>query len=142
MPETKTIVLLPGDHVGPEVTAEAVKVLQAVESVSSEVAFDFQQHLIGGAAIDATGVPLPDEALAAAKKAHAVLLGAVGGPKWGTGKVRPEQGLLQIREELNLYANLRPCNIISPEFAKLSPLKEENVVGTDITIVRELTGGI
>lgn len=141
-PHTKSIVVLPGDHVGAEICAEAIKVLQAVESVLESVAFDFQEHLIGGAAIDATGVPLPDEALAAAKAADAVLLGAVGGPKWGTGSVRPEQGLLKIRKELNLYANLRPCSIISPKFAALSPLKEENVVGTDIMIVRELTGGI
>lgn len=138
----KTVVVLPGDHVGPEITAEAVKVLKSIEKTLGDVSFTFENHLIGGAAIDATGVPLPDDALAAAKKADAVLLGAVGGPKWGTGQVRPEQGLLKIRKELSLYANLRPCNIISSRFAKLSPLKEENVIGTDIQIVRELTGGI
>ena len=142
MEQTKSIVVLPGDHVGPEICAEAVKVLQAVESVLEGVGFNFQEHLIGGAAIDATGSPLPDASLKAAKAADAVLLGAVGGPKWGTGSVRPEQGLLKIRKELNLYVNLRPCNIISPKFASLSPLKEENVIGTDIMIVRELTGGI
>lgn len=138
----KTVVVLPGDHVGPEITSEAVKVLKSIEKTLDGVSFTFENHLIGGAAIDATGVPLPDDALSAAKKADAVLLGAVGGPKWGTGSVRPEQGLLKIRKELSLYANLRPCNIISSRFAKLSPLKEENVVGTDIQIVRELTGGI
>lgn len=140
--QTKRIVLLPGDHCGPEVVAEAVKVLKAVESALPTVTFEFQHHLIGGAAIDAAGVPITDETLAASRKADAVLLGAVGGPKWGTGSVRPEQGLLKIRKELQLYANLRPCNIIAPKFAKLSPLKEENVLGTDIMIVRELTGGI
>ncbi|GMM51862.1 3-isopropylmalate dehydrogenase [Starmerella bacillaris] len=138
----KTIVVLPGDHVGTEITTEAVKVLKAVENSLEDVHFNFLNHLIGGAAIDATGDPLPDETLAAAKNADAVLLGAVGGPKWGTGSVRPEQGLLKIRKELNLYANLRPCSILSEKFASLSPLKSENVLGTDIMIVRELTGGI
>lgn len=138
----KTIVVLPGDHVGGEITREAVKVLKAVERALPNVTFTFEEHLVGGAAIDATGQPLPAASLEAAKKADAVLLGAVGGPKWGTGAVRPEQGLLQIRKALNLYANLRPCSIISDKFADLSPLKRDNVIGTDIMIVRELTGGI
>lgn len=139
---TKNIVLLPGDHVGTEIVGEAVKVLKAISEVKPEIQFKFENHLIGGAAIDATGVPLPKEALEAAKKADAVLLGAVGGPKWGTGKVRPEQGLLEIRKELNLYANLRPCNFASDKLLGLSPLKSEIVKGTDILIVRELVGGI
>lgn len=139
---TKNIVLLPGDHIGTEIVGEAVKVLKAISEVKPEIQFNFEHHLIGGAAIDATGVPLPDEALAAAKKADAVLLGAVGGPKWGTGAVRPEQGLLKIRKELNLYANLRPCNFASDKLLGLSPLKSEIVKGTDILIVRELVGGI
>lgn len=138
----KKIVVLSGDHVGPEVTAEAVKVLQAITEVRPNVKFEFQHHLIGGAAIDATGVPLPDESLDAAKSADAVLLGAVGGPKWGTGAVRPEQGLLKIRKELNLYANLRPCNFLSDKLIDLSPLKRKVVEGTDLLIVRELVGGI
>ncbi|CDK29050.1 unnamed protein product [Kuraishia capsulata CBS 1993] len=138
----KKIVLLAGDHVGPEVVDEAVKVLKAISEARPSVEFEFQNHLIGGAAIDATGVPLPDEALAAAKTADAILLGAVGGPKWGTGDVRPEQGLLKIRKELNLYANLRPCNFASDALLKLSPLKPEIVKGTDFTVVRELVGGI
>ncbi|KAG7881402.1 hypothetical protein KL938_003532 [Ogataea parapolymorpha] len=138
---SKNIVLLPGDHVGPEVVAEAVKVLEAVSSASG-VKFNFSKHLIGGASIDAYGVPLSDEALEAAKKADAVLLGAVGGPKWGTGTVRPEQGLLKIRKELNLYANLRPCSFASDALLKLSPLKSEIVKGTDFVVVRELVGGI
>lgn len=140
--EIKTIVILGGDHVGPEVTSEAVKVLKAISEVRSSIKFDFQEHLIGGAAIDATGSPLPDVTLDAAKNADAVLLGAVGGPKWGTGAVRPEQGLLKIRKELNLYANLRPCNFISETLYELSPLKADIVKGTDFTIVRELVGGI
>ncbi|KAL6940045.1 3-isopropylmalate dehydrogenase [Hanseniaspora vineae] len=144
MSEVKKIVVLPGDHVGQEIVNEAVKVLKAIESStkSKDVKFEFQNHLIGGAAIDATGVPLPDEALEASKKADAVLLGAVGGPKWGTGAVRPEQGLLKIRKELGLYANLRPCNFASDSLLDLSPLKPEIARGTDFIVCRELVGGI
>lgn len=140
----KTITLLPGDHVGTEVVAEAVKVLEAIAKNTpfQDLSFTFKNHLIGGAAIDATGVPLPDEALESSKNSDAVLLGAVGGPKWGTGAVRPEQGLLKIRKELGLYANLRPCNFVSESLLELSPLKAENVRGTDFTVVRELVGGI
>lgn len=129
---------------GSEVVAEAVKVLKAIESATPfhDIKFEFKNHLIGGAAIDATGSPLPDEALEAAKSSDAVLLGAVGGPKWGTGSVRPEQGLLKIRKELSLYANLRPCNFASESLLELSPLKAEVVRGTDFTVVRELVGGI
>lgn len=139
---SKNVVVLPGDHVGTEVCNEAIKVLNAIAEVRPNVSFNFQNHLIGGAAIDATGVPLPDEALEAAKKADAVLLGAVGGPKWGTGSVRPEQGLLKIRKELGLYANLRPCNFASDSLLDLSPLKPEYAKGTDFVVVRELVGGI
>lgn len=141
---TRTITLLPGDHVGTEVVHEAVKVLKAIEANTphQDIKFEFKHHLIGGAAIDATGVPLPDDALEASKASDAVLLGAVGGPKWGTGAVRPEQGLLKIRKELNLYANLRPCNFASDSLLELSPLKSEIVKGTDFTVVRELVGGI
>ncbi|KAH3684911.1 hypothetical protein WICPIJ_004108 [Wickerhamomyces pijperi] len=138
----KNIVVLPGDHVGTEVTAEAIKVLEAISTARPSIKFNFQHHLIGGAAIDATGVPLTPEALEASKKADAVLLGAVGGPKWGTGAVRPEQGLLQIRKELNLYANLRPCNFVSESLLELSPIKAEFARGTNFTVVRELVGGI
>lgn len=141
---TKDITILPGDHVGEEICNEAVKVLQAIEKSTPyrEIKFNFKKHLIGGAAIDATGSPLPDETLVAAKNSDAVLLGAVGGPKWGTGSVRPEQGLLKIRKELNLYANLRPCNFASDSLLDLSPLKPEIVKGTNFTVVRELVGGI
>ncbi|GEQ70462.1 hypothetical protein JCM33374_g4139 [Metschnikowia sp. JCM 33374] len=141
---TKKITLLPGDHVGSEVVNEAVKVLKAIEENTphQKIKFDFETHLIGGAAIDATGEPLPDNSLEAAKTSHAVLLGAVGGPKWGTGAVRPEQGLLKIRKELGLYANLRPCNFVSDKLLELSPLKSEVVKGTNFTVVRELVGGI
>lgn len=139
---SKNIVVLPGDHVGTEITAEAIKVLKAISEVRPSSTFNFQHHLIGGAAIDATGVPLPDDALEASKKADAVLLGAVGGPKWGTGAVRPEQGLLKIRKELQLYANLRPCNFVSDSLLDLSPLKPQYAKGTDFVVVRELVGGI
>ncbi|CAN3372739.1 hypothetical protein DIURU_004773 [Diutina rugosa] len=141
---TKTITILPGDHVGTEVCDEAVKVLKAISENTphQDVKFEFNTHLIGGAAIDATGSPLPDETLDAAKKSDAVLLGAVGGPKWGTGAVRPEQGLLKIRKELNLYANLRPCNFVSDKLLDMSPLRPEIVKGTNFTVVRELVGGI
>ncbi|KOH52608.1 Beta-isopropylmalate dehydrogenase (IMDH) [Saccharomyces cerevisiae] len=142
MSAPKKIVVLPGDHVGQEITAEAIKVLKAISDVRSNVKFDFENHLIGGAAIDATGVPLPDEALEASKKADAVLLGAVGGPKWGTGSVRPKQGLLKIRKELQLYANLRPCNFASDSLLDLSPIKPQFAKGTDFVVVRELVGGI
>ncbi|KAK5636672.1 hypothetical protein RRF57_012384 [Xylaria bambusicola] len=131
------------DHAGPEVVAEAVKVLKAVESNSpTGVQFNLQDHLLGGCSIDAHGTPLTDAALDAAKAADAVLLGAIGGPKWGTGKVRPEQGILRLRKEMGTYGNLRPCFFPSQSLVEYSPLKAEVCKGTDFTIVRELTGGI
>lgn len=141
---SKKITLLPGDHVGAEVVEEAAKVLRAVaeNTPHQKLDFEFETHLIGGAAIDATGEPLPDATLSAAKLSDAVLLGAVGGPKWGTGAVRPEQGLLKIRKELGLYANLRPCNFVLELLLELSPLKADVVRGTNFVVVRELVGGI
>ncbi|MCD9029689.1 3-isopropylmalate dehydrogenase [Luteimonas sp. BDR2-5] len=136
------IVVLPGDGIGPEVTAAAVEVLQAVERRYGH-RFTLHEHLIGGAAIDATGKPLPDATLAAARDADAVLLGAVGGPKWSdpNASVRPEQGLLAIRKALGLYANLRPTR---PHTATMgaSPIKPHLLAGVDLLVVRELTGGI
>ncbi|MGY0558711.1 MULTISPECIES: 3-isopropylmalate dehydrogenase [unclassified Lysobacter] len=136
------IVVLPGDGIGPEVTRAAVRVLRAVEH-SYGHRFDIQQHLLGGAAIDTTGQALPDETLAACRHADAVLLGAVGGPKWSDPKaaVRPEQGLLALRKALGLYANLRP---VKPHPAALgaSPIKPHLLNGVDLVVVRELTGGI
>ena len=136
------ILVLPGDGIGPEVTAAAVSVLQAIANRYGHE-FSFHQHLIGGAAIDATGEPLPQATLDAAKNADAVLLGAVGGPKWSDPKarVRPEQGLLAIRKALGLYANLRP---VKPHPATLgaSPIKPHLLNGVDLVVVRELTGGI
>lgn len=136
------IVVLPGDGIGPEVTAAAVEVLQAVARRYGH-RFALHEHLIGGAAIDATGKPLPDDTLAAARDADAVLLGAVGGPKWSdpNAAVRPEQGLLAIRKALGLYANLRPTK---PHAAAMgaSPIKPHLLAGVDLLVVRELTGGI
>src|SRR5579871_6295037 len=132
------IVVLPGDGIGPEVTAAGLELLAAVAEVDAE------EHLFGGAAIDAHGVALTDEVLAACHGADAVLLGAVGGPKWDTtdpAKPRPEQGLLGVRKGLGLFANLRPVRAI-PALHDASPLREERIAGTDLLVVRELTGGI
>ncbi|KAL1650699.1 3-isopropylmalate dehydrogenase [Diplodia intermedia] len=136
------IVVFAGDHCGPEVTAEGIKVLEAIQKEKPDVKFNFQHHLLGGASIDATGEPLTDEALAAAKNADAVLLGAIGGPKWGTGKVRPEQGILKLRKEMGTFGNLRPCFFASESLVEYSPLKAEVCRGTNFNIIRELTGGI
>ncbi len=139
---SKHIVVLAGDGIGPEIVGEAVKVLAAVNEKFG-LGITWENQLLGGAAIDAHGVPLPDVTLEAARKADAVLLGAVGGPKWDTieRSIRPERGLLKIRSELNLFANLRPA-ILYPQLASASSLKPEIVAGLDILIVRELTGGI
>ncbi len=136
------IVLLPGDGIGPEVTREAVRVLRAI-SESFGMQFSLREHPVGGAAIDAAGDPLPESVLAACKQADAVLLGAVGGPKWDNlqGAARPEGGLLRLRKGLGAFANLRPV-AVTRAAAGASPLREEVVAGTDLLVVRELTGGI
>jgi 3-isopropylmalate dehydrogenase len=135
------IVLLPGDGIGPEVTAEAELLIR---DLADEYGADLEikSALIGGAAIDACGEPLPDETLAACREADAVVLGAVGGPKWSdpNARVRPEQGLLKIRKELGLFANLRPVRM-HPMLLDASPLKPEYLEGVDMMVVRELTGG-
>ncbi len=135
------IVTLPGDGVGPEVIAAAMAVLEAV-AARYEHDFTFEEQLIGGAAIDATGQPLPGASLTACQRADAVLLGAVGGPKWSdpNAPVRPEQGLLALRAALGVYANLRPLQV-HPALAALSPLKNEKLKNVDVLFVRELTGG-
>ena len=139
---TQPVLLLPGDGIGPEVTAEAARVLEVVaERHGIRIALD--EGLIGGASIDACGTPLSDEVLERARKSRAVLLGAVGGPKWDalSVDVRPEKGLLRIRKELGLFANLRPAQVF-PALADASTLRREVVEGIDLLVVRELTGGL
>ena len=138
-----SICLLPGDGIGPEIIAEAVKVLEAVGSIEG-IGFDFSTHLIGGCAIDATGSPYPDETNEAALAADAVLLASVGGPKWDATPAsapKPEQGLLALRKAMEAYCNLRPA-LVYDALVPASTLKPEVVRGVDIIIVRELTGGI
>jgi 3-isopropylmalate dehydrogenase len=139
---TKTIAVLPGDGIGPEIMAEAVKVLETLKS-SFGLDIHLESALVGGAAIDATGQPLPADTLALAKRADAVLLAAVGGPKWEPLEIaiRPEKGLLGLRSGLGLFANLRPATLY-PELLDASTLKPEVVAGLDILIVRELTGDL
>jgi len=139
---SKSVLILPGDGIGPEIVTEAEKVLNAL-SERYGLQINTEQALIGGSAIDETGVPLPDETLALGKQSDAVLLGAVGGPKWDKieRSLRPERGLLAIRAGLDLYANLRPA-ILYKELAEASSLKPEVIGALDIMIVRELTGGI
>ncbi|MCU7882130.1 MAG: 3-isopropylmalate dehydrogenase [Candidatus Thiodiazotropha sp. (ex Lucinoma aequizonata)] len=139
---SKNILILPGDGIGPEIVAEAVKVLATLRD-NNGLGIDLDEALVGGAAIDATGGPLPDATLDLAKEADALLLGAVGGPKWEMLdiSIRPEKGLLGLRSTLNLFANLRPA-ILYPQLADASSLKADIVAGLDIMIVRELTGGI
>ena len=139
---TRKILILAGDGIGPEIVAQAEKVLSHLID-DRGVHLELVHGLIGGAAIDETGVPLPDETLSVAKDADAVLLGAVGGPKWEAieRSKRPERGLLAIRSALGLFANLRPA-VLFPQLASASSLKEEVVSNLDIMIVRELTGGI
>ncbi len=136
------IAVTAGDGIGPEVTAEAVRVLERIGARCNH-SFRFESALLGGAAIDATGEPLPQATLALCRRADAVLLGAVGGPRWSdpNAKVRPEQGLLALRKALGLFANLRPV-APHPAFLDASPIKAELLRGVDIMVVRELTGGI
>ena len=133
--------LLPGDGIGPEVTAEAARVLSAVAQQFGHT-FELREARMGGAAIDKSGVPLPPDTLSLCHAADAVLLGAVGGPRWGPASpVRPEQGLLALRRALGVFANLRPASV-HPRIAGVSPIKPEILRGVDVLIVRELTGGI
>ena len=139
---TFNIVVLAGDGIGPEVTAEAVKVLRAAGDRFGRQ-FTLQEHLAGGASIDAQGVPVSDKTMAACAQADAVLLGAVGGPKWDdpNAPVRPEQALFRLRKELGLFTNLRPVRLYQP-LLDASPLRPERLSGVDLLIVRELTGGL
>jgi 3-isopropylmalate dehydrogenase len=142
MTQTYRITLLPGDGIGPEIIAVAVKALHVV-GAEAGIAFEFQEALLGGAAIEATGEPLPAETLAKCKDSDGVLLAAIGGYKWDTlpRHLRPETGLLGLRAGLGLFANLRPASIL-PQLIDASTLKKEVVEGVDIMVVRELTGGV
>jgi 3-isopropylmalate dehydrogenase len=138
MPDSPNIVVLPGDGIGPEIVAATRELLDTIAE------FNYDEHLMGGCSIDANGVALTDDVLEACKASDAVLLGAVGGPKWDTTNPddpRPEQGLLGLRKGMGLYANLRPVRP-SPALMGASPLREDRISGTDLLVVRELTGGI
>src|SRR3982751_3108566 len=138
MSDVPRIVVLPGDGIGPEIVAAARRVLDALGE------FSYDERLMGGCSIDEHGTALTDEVLDACRGADAVLLGAVGGPKWDTtdpDAPRPEQGLLGLRKGMGLYANLRPVRP-SPALADASPLRPEVIAGTDLLVVRELTGGV
>ena len=136
------IVVLPGDGIGPEVTAEAIRVLEAVARKGGHT-FELPEHLMGGCSIDRHGTALTPEVLAACQASSAVLLGAVGGPKWDdpAAKVRPEQGLLALRKGLGVFANLRPVRV-HPALVDASPLKPDRLAGVDLLVIRELTGGL
>ena len=142
MAKKYSVTLLPGDGIGPEIMAVTVQVLKVIAQ-KYDLEFDFQEALIGGAAIDATGKPLPQETIDSCLKSDAVLLAAIGGYKWDNlpREQRPETGLLGIRAALDLFANLRPATIL-PQLIDASSLKKEVVEGVDIMVVRELTGGI
>jgi len=141
MSRTFSIAVLPGDGIGPEIMEQAMRVLERV-SEKGDVKLQLQSYDFGGAAIDATGEPLPAATLKACKEADAILLGAVGGPKWGVGRVRPEQGLLAIRKELDLYANVRPALFPSESLLEHSPLRPEVARGTEFVVIRELVKGL
>lgn len=137
-----TVLVLPGDGIGPEIIAEAVKALEALRA-NGEIDIEMAHADIGGAAYDRTGTSLPDDTLREAKAADAILLGAVGGPKWDRVEraQRPEQGILRLRRELGVFANLRPA-VVFPQLVAASTLRPEVIAGLDLMIVRELTGGI
>ena len=141
MSRTFSIAVLPGDGIGPEIMEQAMRVLERV-SEKGDVKLQLQSYDFGGAAIDATGEPLPAATLKACKEADAILLGAVVGPKWGVGRVRPEQGLLAIRKELDLYANVRPALFPSESLLEHSPLRPEVARGTEFVVIRELVKGL
>ena len=136
------ITLLPGDGIGPEVTSSGKKILSTIEEIYDHK-FSYEEKLIGGSAIDAGHPPLPEETIASCRESNAIILGAVGGPKWSdpNAKVRPEQGLLGLREILKVFANIRPVKVM-PELISASPLKEELLENVDLVVIRELTGGI
>ncbi|KAM0750559.1 3-isopropylmalate dehydrogenase [Meredithblackwellia eburnea MCA 4105] len=141
--QTFKITVIPGDGIGPEVAREGARVLETLSAHSDELEFKLESHDFGGIAIDNHQTPLPDSTLKACKEADAILLGAVGGPKWGTHPtLRPELGLLTLRKELGLFANIRPALFPSPSLVAHSPLKAHIAEGTSIVVLRELIGGL
>ncbi|CRK13666.1 hypothetical protein BN1708_010901, partial [Verticillium longisporum] len=143
MSDTKTfrILVLPGDHVGPEIMAEALKVLDVVQDSRPNIRFERTTDIVGGASIDKHGVPITQSVLDAAKASDAVLFGSIGGPEWAAATPTPESGLLQLRQHLDAFANLRPCEILVPSLVGNSPIKPELVTGTKFIVVRENCGG-
>jgi 3-isopropylmalate dehydrogenase len=141
MSQTFQLLVLPGDHVGPEVITEALKVLDVVEQCRPGMKFERTFDLAGGASIDKHGTPMTQAVLDKAKASDAVLFGSVGGPEWANSHPNPESGLLQLRQHLNTFANLRPCTVYIPSLIDASPIKPELVLGTKFIVVRENCGG-
>lgn len=140
-PKTLRILVLPGDHVGPEIMAEALKVLDVVSNSRPDLHFALDTDLAGGSSIDAHGVPVTPAVLDKAAASDAVLFGSIGGPEWAGAQPTPESGLLQLRQRLDAFANLRPCEILVPSLVGASPIKAELVAGTKFIVVRENCGG-
>ncbi len=138
---TFNVLVLPGDHVGPEIMAEALKVLDVVEACRPQIKFARTFDLIGGGSIDKHGVPVTEAVLDKAAQSDAVLFGSIGGPEWAVATPTPESGLLALRQRLNAFANIRPCRFYAPSLVRQSPIKEERVRGTHFVVVRENCGG-
>ncbi|KAJ7930056.1 3-isopropylmalate dehydrogenase [Mycena leptocephala] len=139
-PRSFRIVVLPGDGIGPEVVAQAVRVLETISAASPDFVLNLEKHDFGGCAIDSTGDPLPPSTLKACEEADAILMGSIGGPKWGVdAKVRPEPGLLKLRKALGLYANIRPANFASDSLVAESPIKLDIAQGVDLIVVERIT---
>ncbi|KAI1499265.1 Isopropylmalate dehydrogenase-like domain-containing protein [Biscogniauxia marginata] len=138
---TYRILVLPGDYVGPEVMTEALKVLDVVEECRPGLRFERDFALAGGSSIDANGVPITDEVLEKAEASDAVLFGSVGGPEWAKCYPNPESGLLKLRQRLDAFANIRPCEVLVPSLVRASPIKPDLVLGTKFIVVRENCGG-